>query len=58
MSVLNDIDRNREDDITIEEVKGCPLFANFTDEEAYVVIDTIKRFSVIIFHCYQREKVK
>jgi len=58
MSVLSDTERNREHDITIEEVKACPLFAHFTDEEAREVTDTIKRFSVIVFHCYQREKVK
>jgi len=56
--VLANIDRSREHDITIEEVKSCPLFAHLTDEEAQEVITTIKRFSLIIYHCYQQEKVK
>ena len=58
MSILVNIDQTRVHDITIEEVKACSLFAHLTDEEAQEVITTIKRFSLIIYHCYQREKVK
>ena len=58
MSVLKNTDRSRVHDITIEEVKSCSLFAHLTDEEAQEVIETIKRFSLIVYHCYNREKVK
>jgi hypothetical protein len=58
MSVLNNTDRTREHDITIAEVKSCPLFAHLTDEEALEVVNTIKQFSLIIYHYYQREKDK
>jgi len=58
MSEFKDINREREHDITIGEVKACPVFAHLTDAEAQEVVATIKCFSLIIFNYYQREKVK
>jgi hypothetical protein len=58
MSALDNMDRTRVHDITVDEVKSCALFAHLTDEEAKEVVETIQRFSLIIFHCYSREKVK
>ncbi len=54
-SILQDMDISREHDITIAEVKACPMFANVTDEQATEVIDTLKQLAVIIFNDYQNK---
>jgi len=58
MSELKKIDCTRVHDITVDEVKACPLFAHLKDEDAHEVITTIKRLALIIFDYYQQEKVK
>lgn len=58
MSALKNIDHAREHDITIEEVKACAMFANFTDEEAREVIRTLKQFTEITYNFYQKKKKK
>jgi hypothetical protein len=53
----NRIEENaRQHDLTIEEVKACPLFANLTDAEAREVIETLKKFTVIVYNFYQKKK--
>jgi hypothetical protein len=56
VSTLKNIDHTREHDITIEEVKACPMFAHFTDEEAREVIRTLKQFTEITYNFYQKKK--
>lgn len=56
MSVLRYIDRKRNSDLTVEEVKACSMFKHLTDEQAEEVVQTLKRFSEIIFHYYLLEK--
>lgn len=51
-------DYNRTHDITIEEVKACPMFAHLTDEEAREVVETLKQFTVIVYNFYQKNKTK
>lgn len=53
-----EVDYSRKEDITVEEVKACAMFAYFTDEQAMEVVETIKRLTVIIYGCYQRKKLK
>lgn len=47
-------DRGRVHDLTIGEVRSCAAFAHFTDRQAQEVIDTLKRFTVIVFESYAR----
>ncbi|KEO75451.1 hypothetical protein [Anditalea andensis] len=47
----------RKHDITIEEVKACNAFANFSDIEVLEIIETIKSFTTIVHDCYQRKKL-
>jgi hypothetical protein len=54
MENLDDLELNRSNDITIDEVKSFPMFAHFSDEEAAEVVRTIKRFTEIICHDYLR----
>ena len=49
---------NRKHDLTIEEVKSCPWFATFTDEQSLEVIRTIKELTKIVYYAYQKEKDK
>jgi hypothetical protein len=50
------IDPKRKHDITIEEVRSCPMFAHFTDEQAMEVINTLKQFTLIVYDAYQKGK--
>lgn len=43
-------------DLTIGEVKSCAVFAHFTDVQAQEVIDTLKRFTVIVYESYIRRQ--
>ncbi|RZK39507.1 MAG: hypothetical protein EOO90_18555 [Pedobacter sp.] len=45
-------DLNRSHDLTIEEVKSFPMFAHFSEDQANEVIETVKRFSEIVFYDY------
>lgn len=58
MSNLKITDFNRMHDLTAEEVRLCPLFAHFTDEQAKEVIDTIKQFTLIVCDSYRRKSEK
>jgi uncharacterized protein YfbU (UPF0304 family) len=42
----------RQHDLTIDEVKACKIFQNLTDEQALEVIDTLKKFTVIVYNFY------
>lgn len=52
------MDYARQHDVTIEEIRACPMFAHFTDEEAKKVVETIKNFTNIVYNSYQNEKKK
>ncbi len=56
MSSNNHIDYSRKHDLTIEEIKSCEMFRNFSDEHAQEVIDTFKRLTEIVFEAYQCDK--
>lgn len=43
-------------DLTAEEVRKCEEFAHFTDEEVQQVIDTLRRFTEIIYHHSLRQQ--
>lgn len=43
-------------DITVDEVRECEGFEHFTDEEAQQVVDTLRRFSEIVYHHYLRQQ--
>jgi len=58
VSTQKGIDRNRQHDITIDEVKACSMFAHLSDEEAQEVVDTVKRFVLIVYNFYQKEQRK
>lgn len=49
---------NRKHDLTIEEVRSCPWFANFTDEQIVEVIRTFKELTKIAYYAYLKEKEK
>ncbi|WP_196936630.1 hypothetical protein [Sphingobacterium hungaricum] len=46
----------RKNDITIEEVKSLPTFADFSDEQALEVVRTIKIFVEIALDYYKKEQ--
>jgi len=58
MSMNTDIDRTRTHDITIEEVRCCPMFADLSDEEAQEVIETLKLFTNIAYDYYKKDHKK
>jgi hypothetical protein len=58
LSILNNIDKNREHDLTLDEVRSVPMFAHFTDEQAMEVIESFRQLSVIVFKFYQNTKKK
>ncbi|QKJ32475.1 hypothetical protein HQ865_22815 [Mucilaginibacter mali] len=49
-------DWQRSNDITAEEVKACPAFAHFTDEEAQQVIETLITFAKIVYDCCKNQR--
>ncbi len=55
MSATQHIDRNRTHDLTIGEIKGCPMFSACTDEEALEVIETLKKLTTIAYDYYQKQ---
>jgi hypothetical protein len=55
---LIDLNPKRRHDLTIDEVRSCPWFGDFTDEQALEVIRTLKEFTLIIYRQYRKEKRK
>jgi hypothetical protein len=53
-----DIDPKRKYDVTIEEVRSCPWFTHFSDEQAVEVIRTIKELTKIAYYEYRKERTK
>ena len=51
-------DISRENDVSIEELRLCPLFKGLPDTEAGQVLETLKTYTQIIFDCYQKMKQK
>lgn len=47
------LDLERKHDITLEELKSCTLFKECTDAEAIEIINTLKRFTVIMFEYFK-----
>lgn len=58
MMLEKDIHIGRIHDLTIEEVKACGTFSNFTDEQALEVVETLKLFCKISFDFYEKEVKK
>jgi hypothetical protein len=58
MGLHDDIDYSRTHDVTIEEVRSCRMFAHLTDEQACEVIETIKKFTHIVYNYYQKGREK
>jgi len=58
MDTPEHIDRTRTHDLTIEEIRACPEFSDFTDEQAKEVVETIKTFAKIVFDYYQKKRQK
>ena len=58
MCEISDKDRSRVNDLTIDEVRACPIFAHFTDEQAAEVISTIRQFCIIVYDEYQKNNQK
>ncbi|WP_259071901.1 hypothetical protein HDF24_11490 [Mucilaginibacter sp. X4EP1] len=56
MKQEKDIDYSRNHNLTIEEVKTCPLFSHLTDQEAEEVIETLKLFTKITYDYYQKSR--
>jgi len=48
------MDRTRHHDLTVEEVKACPSFADFTNEQAKEVIEILKLFTKIAYDFYEK----
>lgn len=56
MKYVKKEDITRKHDVTVEEVKAIPMFAQFTDEQAREVIDTVKIFVEIALDCYRKQQ--
>ena len=52
------LDYTRIIDVTLDEIRACPMFKNFTDEQAMEVILTIKEFTLIVYEYYQKNRQK
>ena len=48
------IDYARPHDLTIDEVRACPEFADCTDEQAQAIIETLKVFTKVVFDYYKK----
>jgi hypothetical protein len=48
----------RTDDLTIEELRAIPIFSQCSEEQLSEMIDTIKRFTVIMYDYYHKSKVE
>jgi hypothetical protein len=58
MSQEINLDPKRKHDLTVDEVRSCPWFAHFTDDQAQEVIRTFKELSIIAYDIYRRENQK
>lgn len=56
MKYINKEDIARKHDLTVEEVKSFPMFANVTDEQAQEIIRTIRIFVEIALDYYEKQK--
>jgi len=56
MKYINKEDITRKHDLTVEEVKSFPMFANVTDEQAQEIIRTIRIFVEIALDYYKKQK--
>lgn len=56
MEKIENPNSNRPHDITIDEVKSFPMFNHFTDAQASEVVQTIKRFTEIVFYDHLKNK--
>lgn len=44
--------------LTVEELRNCKGFENYTDEEAEEVIQTLERLSILFYELHQKELMK
>lgn len=49
---------SRKQDLTLKELKSCPVFARFSDDQALEIIATIKQFTVIVYNFWQNYEGK
>ena len=54
MAPESNIDYGRIHDLTIEEVKACPIFQHFTDSEAQEIVETLKLFTKIAYDFHKK----
>lgn len=45
---------NREEDLTIEELKQSPEFKNFSDEEVLQIIEFLKTYSYLVYQVHRK----
>jgi hypothetical protein len=45
---------NREEDLTIEELKQSPEFEKFSDEEILQIIEFLKTFSRLVYQVHRK----
>lgn len=55
MDTPKHIDPTRQHDLTTEEIRACPSFAHFTDEQASEVVETLKLFAKIAYDFYKKD---
>ena len=56
MALPKDTDISRSHDLTIDEIRSCPLFSHLSDAEAEEVIATLRTLTHIAFECVNRAK--
>ena len=45
---------NREDDLTLEELKQSPEFEKFSDEEVLQIIEFLKTYSYLVYQAHRK----
>ena len=45
---------NREEDLTIEELKQSPEFEKFSDEEILQIIEFLKTYSYLVYQVHRK----
>jgi len=45
---------NREEDLTLEELRQSPEFENFSDEEVLLFIEFFKTFSYLVYQAHRK----
>ena len=48
-------DLERTHDLSIDEIRACEAYKNFTDEQAQRLIETLKAFTQIVFEYNQKK---